>query len=316
MRADLLRLLAAAAASAILVVPARASAYCRTTTDGLREGCTLTATQCCTQGKPLYWKNACVGYSLQQSASKQVTLQQATDAMAKAFAQWTSAPCSGGKVSMDVKDLGPVTCDQVQYNSDQGNQHVIVFRDHGWDHSDPNNTLALTTLTFDPNNGEIYDADMEINTSDQTLTVNDPIPRDGFDFLSVVTHESGHFLGLAHTGEPTATMYPKYKPGSTTLRVLHADDVAGICAAYPADGSRPTADGVLTEDACDPTPRHGEQSGCGVPQKTGCSVAPERLEAGADGSSSSSSSSAPVSAFALVGLFGLVSFTRKRSRST
>jgi hypothetical protein len=29
----------------------------------------------------------------------------------------------------------------------------------------------------------------------------------------------------------------------------------------------------VTEDACDPTPRHGFQSACTVPQKSGCSVA-------------------------------------------
>jgi hypothetical protein len=249
-----------------------------------------------------------VGYSLQQDASKEVTIEQATAGMAKAFATWSSAECSGGKVSIDVKDLGPVTCDLVQYNSDQGNQHLIVFRDHGWDHADPNNTLALTTLTYDENTGEIFDADMEINTTQQTLTVNDPIPRDGFDFLSVITHEAGHFLGLAHTGDSSATMYPKYKQGSTSLRVLHPDDVAGICATYPANGTRVTAAGVVQDDACDATPRHGQMSGCAQPVHTGCSVASapaERANAPAE---------PPVLALSCVGLFGLVSFARTRAR--
>ena len=63
--------------------------------------------------------------------------------------------------------MGPVECDRVKYNQDFGNQNVIVFRDDKWDKNDSSNTLALTTVTFNPDTGEIYDADIELNTLDE-----------------------------------------------------------------------------------------------------------------------------------------------------
>ena len=53
---------------------------------------------------------------------------------------------------------------KVHYNDNttgMGNQHAIIFRDSGWPYpNDLNNTLGLTTaITFDPDTGEIYDAD-------------------------------------------------------------------------------------------------------------------------------------------------------------
>jgi MYXO-CTERM domain-containing protein len=173
-----------------------------------------------------------------------------------------------------VRDLGPVACNLVQYNKDGPNQHVIIFDDSSWPHDDSNNTLALTTVTFDSTTGEIYDADMEINTAQQTLTVHDPIPADGYDLASIVTHETGHFLGMAHSGDTRATMYAHYRQGATSMRDLTQDDVSGICSIYPPDGTRVVGDGgTVPEDSCDPTPRHGFTSACAsASSSSGCSV--------------------------------------------
>jgi len=257
-----------------------ARAFCRTSTGGLRPDCVIGGDECCTVGKPLYWKNACVGYSLQRDASRQVSLDDAEQALTHAFTKWTGTSCptdgSGqSRVSVDVRDLGPVSCGVVEYNKDGANQHTIVFRDDNWNHSDTNNTLALTTVTFGPDTGEIYDADMEINTAQQHVTVIDPIPADGYDFDSIVTHETGHFLGMAHSTDPRATMFAHYKQGATAMRNLTSDDVAGICTVYPPNGTRTADQGVaVPEDVCDPTPRHGFTVDCAPPpQKGGCSIA-------------------------------------------
>jgi hypothetical protein len=233
---------------------------------------------------PVWWRNACVSYDLQHDASKQIAYDTASAIIAGAFAKWTGTTCptngmGNSRVSIDVRDLGPVDCDQVQYNSDQGNQHVIVFRDDNWPHDDPNNTLALTTVTFNPDTGEIYDADMEINST-ITLTSSDPVPPDGYDFESIVTHETGHFLGMAHSGDTHATMFAHYTQGSTVMRSLTSDDVAGICSIYAPDFTRSVDPSIATggsiqEDACDPTPRHGFSTECGkAPSSTGkgCAV--------------------------------------------
>jgi hypothetical protein len=138
----------------------------------------------------------------------------------------------------------------------------------------------LTTITFDPSTGEIYDADMEINST-QPLTVSGPLAPTGYDFLSIITHETGHFLGMAHSGDALATMFAHYEPGTTTMRTLTPDDTSGICSVYPPDKTRSVAaavssTGSIAEDACDPTPRHGFQSQCSQPQGRGCMTSPAR----------------------------------------
>jgi hypothetical protein len=233
---------------------------------------------------PVWWASECVSYDLQQDASKQVPYAKADQMFATAFAKWTSIDCAGsgnyatGRVSIDVRDLGAVACNQVQYNQDQGNQHVIIFHDDVWPHDDSNNTLGLTTITYDPDTGEIYDADMEINAT-VPLTVGDPVPKDGYDFESIITHESGHFLGMAHSGDARATMYAHYALGTTTMRELAADDVGGLCTIYLPNGDRvvdpsvsPDGSGRIPETACDPTPRHGFSTQCAQPKSKGCDV--------------------------------------------
>jgi hypothetical protein len=264
----------------IALVASQAHAFCRTTTVQIDP--TFGGPGCWTDGLPLYWANACVGYSLQQAASKQVSLNDAQTGMETAFAQWTSASCptsaSPPQPSIGVRYLGEVACHKVEYNQSGGNANIIMFDDNVWPYSDSNNTLGLTTVTYNINTGELYDADMELNTAQQTLTVNGDVPVDGFDFLSIITHESGHFLGMAHSLDTHATMFAHYTQGATSMRNLSPDDVQGICTIYRPDGTRATAVGPVAEGPCDPTPRHGYSTSCGG--GGGCSTAPGRVDAG------------------------------------
>ncbi len=287
-------LAASAALAAGMFATGQAAAFCRTTTCPFPAGFVPTGGQCepadfdalCAsmdppvRNLPVFWKNACVSYDINANASKQVPYDKAVALFAEAFARWTDTTCTSpakGRVSIDTKNLGPVACDKVQYSSDQGNQHVIIFYDKDWPYpEDTVNTLGLTTITFDPDTGEIYDADMAINSGPNIpLSVGDPVPDGGYDLQSIITHEAGHFLGMAHSPDPNATMYAQYEPGSTSKRMLSPDDTAGICSIYAADGNRAVgasvADGgVVPEGPCDPTPRHGWQSVCAQP--LGCGV--------------------------------------------
>jgi hypothetical protein len=276
---------------------------------------------CWNQGNVLWWRNACVGYSLQQNASKQVTLAQAEQAVATAFTQWTGTACPAddagqSRVSIDVRDEGPVECDQVQYNQDQPNQHVILFHDTDWPYDDSSNTLALTTVTYDPDSGEIYDADMEINSTVSPIVVNvapSDVPDEGYDFLSIVTHETGHFLGMAHSGDERATMFAHYQPGQTSMRNLTEDDVNGICAIYPPDGNRTTSVGApVPEDSCDPTPRHGFSTDCAQAQPSSCVKTTIGASAARAGRSGGSLHDTRVAAGAL-GLIACALLARRRA---
>jgi hypothetical protein len=277
--------LAASVCAALLWGERGASAFCRTSTCPLPADFSPSSAGCEPSGfaqycasltppvvpHPVWWRNACQSYDIQQNASKQVPYDTAAADFATAFSKWTGATCpGGGHPSIAVMDLGKVECDEVHYNDNttgMGNQHAIIFRDSGWPYpNDLNNTLGLTTITFDPDTGEIYDADMEINSS-VPLAVTDPVPAAGNDFMSIITHESGHFFGMAHSNDGAATMFAHYTPGSTYMRNLTADDATGICTVYTPSGARAVdssvaSGGTVPEDACDPTPRHGFQSAC------------------------------------------------------
>ncbi len=249
------------------ILPARSAlAFCRTATcgkDGTGQICAPPQPGDC--GLPLFWASPCVGYSIQQGASEQVSLTTVRQIMKSSFATWGNASCTGGNPHILVTELAAASCTKHEYNQQKGNTNLVVFRDDKWPYEGSSNTLALTTVTYNLDTGEIYDADMELNSSDNRLTTSDIVVE--FDLQSIITHEAGHFLGLAHSATPEATMFPDYKPGSIDLRSLDQDDVNGICTIYPADGPVPPT--------CDNTPRHGFSTLCGAEQPeaddSGCS---------------------------------------------
>jgi matrixin len=262
---------ALAFAAALLSFSPRAFGFCRTITAQIPAGFDQTSGCYSPPGAiPLWWSNACVGFSVQQDASKYISLADAQAHSLTAFQRWMGAACpGGGNPSIAVSAEAPVACDQVGYSEIGPNQHVIVFRDASWPHDDIYNAIALTTVTFDTDTGEIYDADIEIDTHQTQITVSSTPAAGQYDFDSIITHEAGHFLGLAHTPDETAVMYPFYKPGSTSLT---SDDVDGICTIYAPSGVRPTefdsGTAIVPVAAkevtpCDPTPRHGFGSQCG-----------------------------------------------------
>jgi hypothetical protein len=265
--------------------PRPASAFCRTTTQPLPANYSPNR-GCFTDGLFLYWRNACVSYSINLAASRNISFADATRVIDASFATWMSTTCtaSGAPPGISVSNIGPSECGEVRYNPETPNQNLIVFRDDSWPYQDPNSTLGLTTVTFNAESGEIYDADMEINSSQRNLSVSDQVPANGFDLASVITHEAGHFLGLAHATDNRSTMFASYKPGTIALRSLSADDVAGLCAIYPSASERivsPTTvqPTVISAGTCDAAPRHGFTTKCVTPKAPAeerCSVMPGR----------------------------------------
>src|SRR3954463_13875657 len=60
----------------------------------------------------------------------------------------------------------------------------------------------------------------------------------------VLTHELGHALGLNHSTDTAATMYPSYTLCSTGMRTLGADDIAAAQSLYGVAATTNTAPSV------------------------------------------------------------------------
>ena len=264
-------LAAVALVLASLLASASARAYCRASAceDGY-EGqiCDPPGANDC--GKPLAWKRPCIGMAVQQDASDEVDYPTAKGALRAAFDAWEAVDCGGGATpDIHVELLNKVSCAKVEYNkapSGKGNVNVLVFRDDAWPGDKAHQgAIALTTVQYDPETGEINGADIEVDTHDYEITT--AVPTGGYDLVAVLTHEAGHVLGLAHSPEPGATMIAQFTGDSVQYRSLEADDERGICAIFP------TGDAVRS--SCNPIPRHGYSPDCADEQPDpSCALAP------------------------------------------
>ncbi len=237
------------AALALGAAPQEAHAFCRSTT--CTEDCARDLDGCKTSGEPLWWANSCVGFSLQRDASEHIPMKYVRQVATRSFTAWSDLECETGYATLAFSELDEAECKRTEYNVDGKNSNIILFQDNKWDYKGADNTLAKTTVTFDAETGEIFDADIEINHAYNNFTISDEIVD--YDLESVLTHEVGHLIGLDHTPDYAATMYAGYEPGSMEQRSLEPDDVLGACTAYPPE----------REAVCDPRPRGGFGSACG-----------------------------------------------------
>lgn len=271
------RLAAGALAVLSLGTAQNAAAFCRTTTcDPKEDPCRYDANECETTGKALHWRSGCVSFGVQKDGSplREISYDEANSIIERAFGRWTSASCpGGGQPSIEVADLGAIQCSEPEYNTGAANANVWMFRDADWPYKDPTSvggpvdaaSLAVTAITFDPDSGAIYDADVEINSENVPFSLPDEEPT--YDLESIVSHEAGHFLGLHHSLDTSATMYEGYVFGDVGMRTLAPDDEAGLCAIYPPDREPKS-------NSC--TPRHGFSSECATDESGCCSTAPGR----------------------------------------
>ncbi|XP_053187113.1 uncharacterized protein LOC128370954 [Scomber japonicus] len=123
-------------------------------------------------------------------------------------------------------------------------------RSHGdaYPFDGPGGTLAHA---FAPAPGIGGDAHFD---EDETFTLRS---TRGFVLFLVAAHEFGHSLGLSHSNDPKALMYPTYAYINPVNYVLPRDDVRGIQSLY---GPNPDKDPVqpgpqppTTPDSCDST---------------------------------------------------------------
>jgi len=291
----------------LLLAPAVARGYCRTRSCDHKRPQAADACQydqactdahpanppldcCATNGVPLAWPGLCVGFSVQEEGSKLrgISFDAFDELVQGALYKWSHVDCGGGALlSIWLFDRSSVSCAKVEPYRPGAN--IWMFRDTDWPHE--SGQIALSTVSFIRTTGVIVDADVEINSEQYELTVGDL--NIGYDLDAIITHEAGHTLGLAESDDPGATMWGSYSAQDTSIRTLAADDVAGICAVYPA---------ARAVGACVPEPGDAFQSTCSVPSHRGCAVGPPSTGAGA------------LAGWGLLGLMGLLLGARRRRR--
>jgi hypothetical protein len=244
---------------ALLTDAQSAHAYCFTTTCKDVPAC---------QGEPqpddcrvIGWASRCVGFSVQEDNRDGIKADTLEEIVELAFDTWRSVDCGNGSPGFVAQNLGQVPCDKQQYNKEAANANIILMRIDDWPYGVEK--LALTTTTYDPETGDLSDADMEINGFDYDFTVSDESVE--YDLLSVVTHEVGHLMGLAHSNMTGTTMDQSYTPGTTEIRVPGPDDIAAICELYPPDDA--------PKKTCNPLPKHGFSPYCRDEQPEGSCAA-------------------------------------------
>lgn len=244
--------LGAAIALAPLLAAPSARAWCRTTTDPTTPA---TPSTCITTGTPLFWGTRCATFTLDAQAGGGLDLATVRTAATAAFDTWSAVTCGSTPVFSVVESATTVDCQRAEYSSNDGNSNTIAFISDFSARMYPD-AIAVTIVWHNQDTGQIYDADMMINTAyGPFVQCNGTcLPSEShFDLQNTITHEAGHFFGLAHSAVVGSTMFYSALPGETSKRTLAQDDLDGLCAAY---GS-----GVVPAE-CDPTPRHGFDANC------------------------------------------------------
>jgi hypothetical protein len=184
-------------------------------------------------------------------------------AITAAFASWQAQSNACGNFTLSEQARTDNRLTGYDQQNPSTNQNLVLFRPHLCSGTAPSGdacfndgtcgnkydcfqyaagNIAITTTTFSIRTGRIYDADIELNAS-KTLTAVDspPCPATGpllqscvaFDIQNTITHEVGHFFGLAHASSTESTMYYSAAVGELKKRALDPDTAQFVCDVYP-----------------------------------------------------------------------------------
>ena len=177
---------------------------------------------------PTYWKNPCVSFYLNEEGTSHIAKDDVIRVVKKSIEAWNHPEVS----SLESHYSGLTDEDRIGYNPYiQENANIIVFRDKEWNESPA--MMALTSVIQRNSTGEIYDADIEINTADYRYGIFEQDGSDVVDLENTLTHEIGHVFGLGHSLNTKATMFPYSGTGEIGMRDLDEDDLEAIHAIYP-----------------------------------------------------------------------------------
>ncbi|XP_010451026.1 PREDICTED: metalloendoproteinase 1-MMP-like [Camelina sativa] len=164
-------------------------------------------------GKPK-WNRDTLTYAISKTHKLDyLTSEDVKTVVRRAFSQWASV------IPVSFKEVDDFTAADLKIGFYSG--------DHG-DGSPFDGVSGKLAHAFAPEDGRLhFDAG-------ETWVVDDDFkraPELAFDLESVATHEIGHLLGLGHSSQESAVMYPSMRPRTKKVD-LTADDVVGVLKLY------------------------------------------------------------------------------------
>jgi hypothetical protein len=215
-----------------------AQAFCRATTiEGKIDSCY----ECETMGYPLAWPQPDIEYTFNERGFPTVSDDELRAIFSQAIDQWQAVTCEGEPVEIDVHAASDTTSLEPRDAGVEPKVNVIGYLsadewdEEGFDHR----AFAQTGVRYYRDSGVIAGADIWFNGGIGEFGVCPARGCQGddntVDLPNVVTHELGHFYGLAHSHIEGATMACDALPGQTDKRSLAADDRRGMCAIYPPE---------------------------------------------------------------------------------
>lgn len=152
-----------------------------------------------------------------------------TSKMQAAFDEWARPGCSEFNASHGTDAPG----DPRGSSSD----NLLGFYETSWPADlGGSNVLAVTFTTWNSSNCVIPAADMVVNGVNYKWIDGQPTSGNQADLQAILTHETGHWVGLDHSTYSGSSLNAYYS-GGTSERTLTCDDTSGVCALNPSGGN-------------------------------------------------------------------------------
>ena len=166
-------------------------------------------------GDTVRWHESCFYYSVNEKGAPGQELELVREAIRLSFDQWEDVDCN--YFYFEETDLS--SCTEVGLHQDRGNVNLLVWVEDNWERDGDHlgNAMALTTVSYNEETGQILDADIEFNAESFAFGL-DGNPNMA-DIRNTATHEIGHMVGLEHTNKLGTTMHPSAMLGETDKKL-------------------------------------------------------------------------------------------------